>query len=104
MNIPYEGSCEYLIWVCHNTKTIAFCHPERSEGSRKHPLWHRDFSDKSSTTRLPPFGRLNDKMIGVLLFDTPSRGMFHSQKKNFIQEPHRNPLTHSESEVHEEDL
>ena len=81
MNFPNEAPREGLIWVCHNTKTIAFCHPERSEGSRKHSLCHRDFSDKSSTTRLPPFGRLNDNMIGEVHFDTPSRGMFHPQKK-----------------------
>ena len=29
------------------------------------------FRTESSTTRLPPYGRLNDKLINVLLFDTP---------------------------------
>ena len=32
--------------------TLSLCHPERSEGSRKHQL--------SVTEILPPFGRLND--------------------------------------------
>ena len=35
------------------------CHPERSEGSRVHPLYVFEI--------LPPFGCLNDNMVEVLL-------------------------------------
>ena len=42
--------------------TEIFCHPERSEGSREHKVDVTEiFRTESSTTRLPPCGRLNDK-------------------------------------------
>ena len=44
------------------------CHSERSEESREHPLCAIEiFRTESSTTRLPPDGRLNDKMRWMIV-------------------------------------
>ena len=40
-------NCPQVAMLTENT--TPFCHPERSEGSRKHPLCHRDFSSLNLT-------------------------------------------------------
>ena len=71
-----------------------YCHSERSEDgllrttsekSRKHPLSATEiFRTESSTTRLPPFSRLNDKLIGLLFLLLLFPFCLHAQEEKKI--------------------
>ena len=62
-----------------------YCHSERSEESRKHPLSATEiFRTESSTTRLPPFSRLNGKSIGLLFLLLLFPFCLHAQEEKKI--------------------
>ena len=66
---------------------LSLCHPERSEGSREHKVDVTEiFRTESSTTRLPPFSRLNDKLIGLLFLLLLFPFCLHAQEEKKISD------------------
>ena len=62
-----------------------YCHSERSEESRKHSVSAtKIFRTESSTTRLPPFSRLNDIWLGIFLLLVFFPICLHAQEENKI--------------------